>query len=70
MSINSKEEVVWSSEQQVNRSKERRSGLERRQYAGRRSITVPDMRSGDERRCDDTPKKIRLTITGRAMDVK
>jgi hypothetical protein len=66
---NLKEEALWSSEQQVRKDTDRREGIDRRQYNGR-SITVPDMRSGQERRAgDDRRAKVRLTITGRAMDI-
>lgn len=69
MTSNLKEEVLWSSEQQVRRECDRREGVDRRQYQGR-SITVPDMRSGNERRAgNDRREKVRLTITGRAMDI-
>lgn len=63
------EEVQWSSDHQVDKADERREGAERRRYKGR-SITVPDMRSGIDRRAGTTAKgKVRLTITGRAMDI-
>jgi hypothetical protein len=63
------EEVIWSSEHQIKGADERRSGIDRRQYSGR-SITVPDMRAGANRRSGkDRRNKVRLTITGRAMDV-
>ncbi len=62
------EEVQWSSDVVERRQDDRRSGFERRQLQGR-SITVPDMRSGKDRRDDDRRKMVRLTITGRAMDV-
>jgi len=63
------EDVQWSSEHQVRSSGDRRSGVDRRQYKGR-SITVPDMRVSQERRSGgDRRGKVRLTITGRAMDI-
>lgn len=67
-----KERVEWSTEYQVHNSDERRSfdrrdGSERRQHTGR-SITVPDMRKSDRRMAGER-RKVRLTITGRAMDV-
>jgi len=65
---NSTEEVVWSSEHQINSPEERRASIDRRQFG--RSITVPDMRAGSERRSgSDRRSKVRLTITSRAMDV-
>lgn len=69
MTSSLKEEVKWSSEQQANKADERREGMDRRRYKGR-SITVPDMRSGVDRRAGAPVKgKVRLTITGRAMDI-
>jgi len=63
------DDVKWSSEQQIRSTDERRSGIERRQYKGP-SITVPDMRAGHNRRTGDERRdKLRLTITGRAIDV-
>ena len=64
--------VEWSTECQVHQTDERRSfdrreGADRRQHAGR-SITVPDMRKNDRRMSGDR-RRVRLTITGRAMDV-
>ena len=64
--------VQWSTEYQVQniderRSFERREGADRRQHAGR-SITVPDMRKSDRRMAGER-RRVRLTITGRAMDV-
>ena len=69
MAKNSTEEVIWSSEHQIKASNERRVGVDRRQFNGR-SITVPDMRTGGDRRSgNDRRSKLRITITGRAMDV-
>lgn len=69
MAKNSTEEVVWSSEHQIRGADDRRSDIDRRQYSGR-CITVPDMRAGADRRSgNDRRNKVRLTITGRAMDV-
>ncbi len=69
MTKNSTEEVIWSSEHQIRGTDERRSGIDRRQYSGR-CITVPDMRAGADRRSgNDRRNKVRLTITGRAIDV-
>lgn len=61
------QEVVWSSKQRA--SADRRSGVDRRQQAGGRVITVPDMRSGIDRRASGNRRKVRLTITGRAIDI-
>ena len=66
---NSTEEVIWSSEHQMRSSDDRRTGIDRRQCSGR-SITVPDMRAGVDRRAGaDRREKVRITITGRAIDV-
>jgi len=66
---NSSEDVHWSSDPQIRNPTDRRGEAERRHFNGR-SITVPDMRSGFERRSgDERRRKVRLVITGRAMDV-
>jgi hypothetical protein len=65
--MSDKEEITWSSEAIERRSDDRRSGVDRRQLQGR-TITVPDMRSGIDRRQGQRRKKVRLTITGRAID--
>jgi len=64
--------VEWSTEYQLHHKDERcsfdrREGSDRRKNAGR-SITVPNMRKND-RRIDCERRKVRLIITGRAMDV-
>ncbi len=71
-SSDSSDKVEWSTECQVRqiderRSFDRREGTERRHHAGR-SITVPDMRKSDRRMVGER-RRVRLTITGRAMDV-
>ena len=58
--------VTWSSRQAI-RKEERRDQIERRDMESR-PITVPDMRSGMERRTGADRRKVRLTITGRAVD--
>lgn len=69
MKFSSKEDSHWSSEPQIRGSSDRRAQAERRELNGR-SITVPDMRSGyDRRHTDARRRKVRLVITGRAMDV-
>ncbi|MBV1910099.1 MAG: hypothetical protein KUG78_12415 [Kangiellaceae bacterium] len=69
MTSNLKEDVQWSSEHEIRSTDDRRESIDRRQYKGR-SITVPDMRAGAERRVEgDRRNKVRLTITGRAMDI-
>lgn len=69
MKRSSVDEVEWSSEHQIRRGSDRRSGIDRRQHKGR-CITVPDMRVSQDRRSGhDRRSKVRLTITGRAMDL-
>ena len=69
MAYKSNEDVHWSSDPQVRNPTDRRGDAERRQFNGR-SITVPDMRSGlERRRGDERRRKVRLVITGRAMDI-
>jgi len=69
VTYNSKEDLHWSSDPQVRNPMDRRASAERRNFNGR-SITVPDMRSGLERRCgSERRRKVRLVITGRAMDI-
>jgi len=59
--------VTWTSRQRVRSNNERRS-QDRREFSGR-VITVPDMRSGSDRRNGNERRKVRLVITGRAIDV-
>ncbi len=66
--VKDKDQVEWSSVAVDRRGGDRRSGIDRRQVKGR-SITVPDMRSGIDRRQTDRRKTVRLTITGRAIDI-
>jgi hypothetical protein len=63
------QEVTWSSREGVRQGSERRSGQDRRSMGGRRCITVPDMRSGFDRRSGKNKGKVRLVITGRAIDI-
>ncbi len=70
MSDVKKDDINWSDVAVDNRVEERRSGIDRRQYEGARAMTIPDMRSGEDRRKNGERRKVvRLTITGRAMDV-
>ncbi len=63
------EEQQWSSSPAARAVGDRRSGIDRRQVNAR-SITVPDMRSGKDRRSgNERRQKVRLTITGRAIDI-
>jgi len=62
------EDVTWSSKKRVRSGKDRRAGSDRRQMTSR-AITVPDMRSGIERRSGQDRRKVRLVITGRAINV-
>ena len=59
--------VSWSSHQKVRSSNDRRANSDRRLLTGR-AISVPNMRVGHERRADKDRRKVKLTITGRAMD--
>ena len=69
MNYSSKEDEHWSSDPQVRSISDRRASTERRQFNGR-SITVPDMRSGAQRRSgDERRRKVKLIITGRAIDI-
>ncbi len=69
MTTKSIKDVQWSSSPSARAVGDRRSGVDRRQVNAR-SITVPDMRSGVDRRSGkDRRKKVRLTITGRAIDI-
>lgn len=60
------EAVVWTPNMPDRRLTDRRNGIDRRAVNGRQML-VPDMRAGDDRRSDDR-RRVRLTITGRAMD--
>lgn len=62
------DEVTWSSKKRVRSGQDRRSGEDRRQMTSR-AITVPDMRSGLERRSGHDRRKVRLVITGRAINL-
>ena len=69
MSDVTERDVEWTDVAADRRFQERRSGFDRRQVQGR-AITVPDMRSGSDRRKGaERRKTIRLTITGRAIDI-
>ena len=59
--VDPKEEIVWTPAMP-----DRRSGVDRREVNGR-AVTVPDVQSNSDRRADDR-RRVRLTITGRAMD--
>lgn len=61
------EAVVWTPTMPDRRLADRRSGIDRRAVNGRQ-MSVPDVRTGDDRRSDDR-RRVRLTITGRALDV-
>jgi hypothetical protein len=65
--LNDDQEVIWSSRQRERNNSERRAAPDRRQMAGR-AINVPDMRAGNDRRSGADRRKVKLTITGRAMD--
>jgi hypothetical protein len=65
--LSDEQEVIWSSRQRESAGQERRSAPDRRQMTGR-AINVPDMRHGNDRRAGEDRRKVKLTITGRAMD--
>lgn len=60
------EEVVWTPNMPDRRLTDRRTGIDRRAVNGRQMV-VPDLRASNDRRADDR-RKVRLTITGRAID--
>ncbi len=62
------DDVTWSSKKRVRSGKDRRTGGDRRQMTSR-AITVPDMRSGIDRRSGEDRRKVRLVITGRAINL-
>ncbi len=61
------ERVIWTPNMPDRRLNDRRAGIDRRAVNGRQ-MTVPDMRGDNERRSEDR-RRVRLTITGRAIDV-
>lgn len=61
------ERVIWTPNMPDRRLNDRRAGIDRRSVNGRQ-MTVPDMRDERERRAADR-RRVRLTITGRAIDV-
>lgn len=60
------EQVVWTPDMPDRRLNDRRAGVDRRQVNGRQ-MNVPDLREQNERRGEDR-RKVRLTITGRALN--
>ncbi|NQD38887.1 hypothetical protein HPT27_17865 [Permianibacter sp. IMCC34836] len=60
------EAIVWTPNMPDRRLNDRRGGIDRRAVNGRQ-VTVPDVRSADRR--NEDRRRVRLTITGRAMDV-
>lgn len=59
------ESVVWTPNMPERRLSDRRNGVDRRNVNGR-AVAVPDLRAQDDRRAND--RRVRLTITGRALD--
>ncbi|HEX4911243.1 MAG TPA: hypothetical protein VFV64_10835 [Permianibacter sp.] len=60
------ETVTWTPTMPDRRLADRRTGIDRRAVNGRQ-MTVPDLRSQQDRRGEDR-RKVRLTITGRAIN--
>lgn len=70
MSRNGSEEIIWTSEMPDRRISDRRSIQDRRNISGHdRRMNVPNLRTGKDRRKGDRRKTVKLTITGRAVDV-
>ncbi len=73
MTNDDNEEVIWSSEMTDRRRNDRRTIDQRRRMSGEKNILkVPNLRRGEERRSSqdkDRRRKIKLTITGRAVEV-
>lgn len=64
--LSENEEVTWTPTMPDRRLADRRTGIDRRAVNGRQ-MTVPDLRSQQDRRGEDR-RKVRLTITGRAIN--
>jgi len=64
--LSENEEVTWTPTMPDRRLADRRAGIDRRAVNGRQ-MTVPDLRSQQDRRGEDR-RKVRLTITGRAIN--
>jgi len=64
------DQVTWSSEMPDRRSNDRRTIESRRRMSGEKNIIkVANLRQPNERRKTDR-RKVKLTITGRAVEVK
>ncbi len=69
MTTKDNDQVTWTSEMPDRRQNDRRSIENRRRMSGEKNVLkVPNLRKGDERRTNDR-RKIKLTITGRAVEV-
>ncbi len=69
MKKNKTEDVVWKTEMPDRRFQDRRTLQERRMMSGEnRSLKVPDLRKGNDRRTNNRRRKVKLIITGRAVD--
>lgn len=60
------EQVVWTPDMPDRRVNDRRTGIDRRNVNGRQ-LNVPDLRAQSDRRGEER-RKVRLTITGRALN--
>jgi hypothetical protein len=70
MTINDKDQVTWTSEMPDRRKNNRRTIENRRRMSGAKSILkISNLRDNDDRRMTDR-RKVKLTITGRAVEVK
>ena len=70
MTDNDHDQVTWTNEMPDRRRNDRRTIESRRRMSGEKNILkVANLRQCDERRSNDR-RKIKLTITGRAVEVK
>ncbi len=61
--------ITWSTQMTDRRKQDRRTMQDRRRMSGEtRSLKVPDLRKGADRRQGDRRTKVKLIITGRAVD--
>lgn len=64
------EEIVWSNATLERRKTDRRHADSRRKMSGEKMVLkVPNLRKENDRRSNDRRKKVKLIITGRAVEV-